>query len=97
MGTKKEKGGGSPYEPYKPAPSGPYTPAPKRDSLKLATFSGSSSDMGRVTEKGFFIDDKGDAYINTPDGLLLEGEYNPDVHGLYVPLANRKTLNIKKA
>ena len=35
MGTKKEEGGHSPYEPYKPAPSGPYTPAPKRE-LRLA-------------------------------------------------------------
>ena len=27
--------GGSPYQPYKPKPSGPYVPAPKRD-LRLA-------------------------------------------------------------
>jgi len=33
--TKKEKGGHSPYEPYKPAPSGPYTPAPKAE-IRLA-------------------------------------------------------------
>ena len=25
-----EEGGHSPYEPYKPAPSGPYVPAPTR-------------------------------------------------------------------
>ena len=30
-----EEGGHSPYEPYKPAPSGPYVPAPKRE-LRLA-------------------------------------------------------------
>ena len=35
MGTKKEEGGHSPYEPYQPAPSGPYTAAPKRE-LRLA-------------------------------------------------------------
>ena len=33
--------GGSPYQPYKPKPSGPYVPAPKkakkkRDKLKIA-------------------------------------------------------------
>ena len=33
--AKKEKGGHSPYEPYKPAPSGPYTPAPKPE-IRLA-------------------------------------------------------------
>tara|TARA_B100000424_G_C22554196_1_gene314400 strand:- start:220 stop:402 length:183 start_codon:yes stop_codon:yes gene_type:complete len=31
MGTKKEEGGHSPLQPYKPAPSGPYVPAPKRE------------------------------------------------------------------
>ena len=35
MGTKKEEGGHSPYEPYKPAPSGPYTPAHSRE-IRLA-------------------------------------------------------------
>ena len=35
MGTKKEEGGHSPMQPYKPAPSGPYVPAPKRE-LRLA-------------------------------------------------------------
>ena len=28
--------GGSPYQPYKPKPSGPYVPAPKRDGLQIA-------------------------------------------------------------
>ena len=28
--------GGSPYQPYKPKPSGPYVPAPKKNSLKIA-------------------------------------------------------------
>ena len=33
--AKKEQGGHSPYEPYKPAPSGPYVPPPSRE-LRLA-------------------------------------------------------------
>jgi len=32
---KKEEGGHSPYEPYKPAPSGPYVPRPKPE-IRLA-------------------------------------------------------------
>ena len=95
MATKKEQGGHSPYEPYKPAPSGPYTPAPSRNSLKLASFSKAKpGDMGHVTEKGFFLDDNGDAYISTPDGFILEGGFDPDKHGIIVPLAKRKSLNI---
>ena len=29
-GKKKEEGGHSPYEPYKPAPGGPYVPTPNK-------------------------------------------------------------------
>ena len=35
MGTKKEEGGHSPMQPYKPDPSGPYVHAPKGE-LRLA-------------------------------------------------------------
>ena len=67
----------------------------KRSKLKIASSLDAAGDMTHVTEKGYFLDPNGDAYINTPDGLLLEGEYNPDVHGLIVPLAkNRSKLKI---
>ena len=67
----------------------------KRSKLKIASSLDAAGDMQHVTEKGYFLDPNGDAYINTPDGLLLEGEYNPDVHGLIVPLAkNRSKLKI---
>ena len=46
-----------------------------------------AADMARPTTGGFFLDDKGGAFINTPDGLIYDGEYNPDIHGLPVPLA----------
>ena len=46
-----------------------------------------AADMTRPTTGGYFLDDKGGAFINTPDGLIYDGEYNPDIHGLPVPLA----------
>ena len=48
---------------------------------------------GYVTTGGFFVDPNGDAYINTPDGLINDGEYNPDIHGMMVPLAKNKAKN----
>ena len=94
--------GGSPYQPYKPKPSGPYVPAPPRpgrDSLQIAT--GGDADasmMNYVTVGGFFLDGKGKAYMQTDGKLYDAGEYNPDVHGLPVPLAkNRKKLAIGTA
>ena len=67
----------------------------KRSKLKIASSLDAAGDMSHVTEKGYFLDPNGDAYINTPDGLLLEGEYDPDTHGLIVPLAkNRSKLKI---
>ena len=97
MAKKETPGeGGSPYQPYKPKPSGPYVPAPKRDSLQIAT--GDSVDptlMNYVTKMGFFLDGSGKAYMQTGGKLYDAGEYNPDIHGLPVPLAkNRKKLGI---
>ena len=45
------------------------------------------ADMERPTTGGYFLDSKGGAFINTPDGLIYDGEYNPDIHGLPIPLA----------
>ena len=93
MATKKEQGGHSPYEPYKPAPSGPYTPAPSRDSIKIAS-DAAAKNMHYPTEKGFFLDGTGKAYMQTGGKLYDAGEYDVDIHGLPVPLAKRKSLNI---
>ena len=46
-----------------------------------------AADMERPTTGGYFLDSKGGAFINTPDGLIYDGEYNPDIHGMPVPLA----------
>ena len=48
---------------------------------------------GYVTTGGFFVDPNGDAYINTPEGMVNDGEYNPDRHGMMVPLAKNKAKN----
>ena len=64
-----------------------------KNSLKIAN--ATAGDMGHVTEKGFFLDDAGDAYINTPDGFKNDGEYNIDIHGMIVPLAKNKKQRSK--
>ena len=46
-----------------------------------------AADMERPTTGGYFLDSKGGAFINTPDGLIYDGEYNPDIHCLPIPLA----------
>jgi len=46
--------------------------------------------MHYPTEKGFFVDGTGKAYMQTKGKFYEAGEYNPDVHGLPVPLAKRK-------
>ena len=63
-------------------------PKSKRKSLQIGG-------VERVTDKGYFVDEKGDAWINTPDGLLNDGPYDPDIHGLYVPLAKRQKSKLK--
>ena len=86
--------GGSPGQPYDPPkPTGPYVPAPKLANSSLDA----AGDMGYVTEKGFFLDGAGDAFINTPEGLLNDGEYNIDIHGLIIPLAQKMMINPKVA
>ena len=60
----------------------------KRSSMKLA--SGDSSMMNYVTEKGYFLDGKGNAYSQTGGKFSDPVEYNVDVHGLPVPLAQNK-------
>tara|TARA_Y100001973_G_C5173634_1_gene320571 strand:+ start:1155 stop:1661 length:507 start_codon:yes stop_codon:yes gene_type:complete len=138
-----EEGGRSPYEPYKPAPSGPYSPPPKRkpDNMTIAHHTGGKhfteptmdeliqgiingdipkgtlgpeedrmiedyknrntnqsllisgaqdldTKMG-VTTSGGFPDEDGNFYIWSPRGqkFIDMGPYDPDLHGLPVPLA----------
>ena len=92
--------GGSPYQPYKPKPSGPYVPAPKKNSLKIANLADGEADpsiMNYVTEQGFFLDGQGKAYMQGGGKFQDAGDYNPDIHGLPVPLAERMKIKSKVA
>ena len=64
----------------------------KRESLQIAGYDPS---LERVTEKGYFVDEAGGAFINTPDGMLNDGPYDPDIHGLYIPLAKLQRSKLK--
>ena len=59
----------------------------KRDSLLIA---GDAASMHYPTEKGFFLDGTGKAYMQTEGKFYEAGEYNPDIHGLPVPLAKKR-------
>ena len=73
----------------------------KRSSMKIANLADGEIDpsiMNYVTEKGFFLDGQGKAYMQGGGKFQDAGEYNPDLHGLPVPLAkNRKKLKIGTA
>ena len=62
-----------------------------KDSLKIASDTRpSASQMNYVTEKGYFLDGSGKAYQQR-GGVFGGGtDYNPDIHGLPVPLVKNK-------
>ena len=97
----EEEGGRSPYEPYKPAPTGPFVPAPgKKKDKELANLADGQPDpsiMNYVTENGFFLDGQGKAYMQGGGKFQDAGDYNPDIHGLPVPLAERMKIKSKVA
>ena len=63
----------------------------KRSSMKVANMmEADSSIMNYVTEKGFFLDGQGNSYMQTGGKFYEAGEYNPDVHGLPVPLVEKR-------
>tara|TARA_B100000405_G_C16316249_1_gene274648 strand:- start:250 stop:486 length:237 start_codon:yes stop_codon:yes gene_type:complete len=59
----------------------------KRNGLLIA---GDAASMHYPTEKGFFLDGSGKAYMQTGGKFYDAGEYDPDIHGLPVPLAKNK-------
>ena len=72
-----------------------------KNSLKIASLADGQADssiMNYVTEKGFFLDGQGKSYMQQGGNFYDAGEYNPDVHGLPVPLVEkqkkRSTLQI---
>ena len=90
--------GGSPGQPYDPPkPTGPYVPAPSRNLANLADGSPDSSIMNYVTEKGFFLDGQGGAYMQGGGKFEDSWRDNPDIHGLPVPLVQQMQINPKVA
>ena len=72
-----------------------------KNSLKIASLADGQADssiMNYVTEKGFFLDGQGKSYMQTGGSFYDAGDYNPDIHGLPVPLVEkqkkRSTLQI---
>ena len=69
----------------------------KRNGLMIA-MDPDASIMRLITEKGFFLDGQGKSYMQSGGRFYDAVDYNPDVHGLPVPLAkNRKKLKIGTA
>jgi hypothetical protein len=74
--------------------------AEARDGMKIASLADGRPDpsmMNYVTEKGFFLDGRGNAYQQRGNKFGAPTEYNPDIHGLPVPIAKgRDGLKIAK-
>ena len=89
---QRKQPGTSPYDPYK-------SPIPSKETLaSLADGRPDPSIMNYVTEKGYFLDGQGKAYQQRGGQFGGGTEYNPDIHGLPVPLVkNRKKLKIGTA
>ena len=69
----------------------------KRNGLLIAGDVLDSSIMNYVTEKGFFLDGSGKSYMQTGGKFYEAGEYNPDIHGLPVPLAQKQRRKLQIA
>ena len=96
MGNIPPGKGGSPGQPYQAPqedPKNPYVPAPKRDLANLADGEPDASIMNYPTEKGFFLDGQGKAYMQSGGKFYDAGEYDIDIHGLPVPLAQQMQIN----
>ena len=92
--TKLREGdGGSPYTAPPKEKTGPFVPAPgKGKGTKLANLADGEADpsiMYYPTEQGFFLDGQGKAYMQTGGKFYDAGDYDINIHGLPVPLANQ--------
>jgi len=97
----EEEGGRSPYEPYKPAPTGPFVPPPKRKDKDLVMdFQDALPRGGFVGTKrtNVFINDGGEAYILKDGNFKFDGMYDPARHGPVFPRAqaNNEMMIAKK-
>ena len=89
----REGDGGSPYTAPPKENPGPFVPAPKRDLANLVDGEPDASMMNYVTEKGFFLDGQGGAYMQGGGKFQDAGEYDIDLHGLPEPLAQQMQIN----
>ena len=81
-------------DPTKTPPDSPYRPG--KSPYKLANLADGEPDasiMRQVTVDGFFLDGQGRAYMQSKGKFQDAGEYNPDLHGLPVPLAQQMQIN----
>ena len=63
----------------------------RKDKLKIANLlEPDSSIMNYVTELGYYLDGQGNAYQQKEGKFFGKEEYNPDIHGLPVPLAKKR-------
>tara|TARA_B100000941_G_C28400560_1_gene497845 strand:- start:142 stop:360 length:219 start_codon:yes stop_codon:yes gene_type:complete len=63
----------------------------KKDKLKIANLTEpDSSIMNYVTELGYYLDGQGNAYQQRGGKFLNKEVYNPDIHGLPVPLVKKR-------
>ena len=72
----------------------------KRSSMKIANLADGEADpsiMNYVTEKGFFLDGQGKAYMQGGGKFQDAGGYNPDIHGLPVPLVKKQRSKLQIA
>ena len=77
-------------------PSSPYLPGKSPMPSRLANLVDGEPDasmMNYVTEKGFFLDGQGGAYMQGGGKFQNAGEYDIDIHGLPVPLAQQMQIN----
>ena len=63
----------------------------KKDKLKIANLTEpDSSIMNYVTELGYYLDGQGNAYQQRDGKFTGKETYNPDIHGLPVPLVKKR-------
>ena len=67
--------------------------SPKKNDLKIASLADGQPDssiMNYVTELGYYLDGQGNAYQQRGGKFFGKEEYNPDIHGLPVPLVKKR-------
>ena len=101
MGNLRQGDGGSPYTAPPKENPGPFVPAPRRKDMTISSLDDGcpdSSIMNYVTEKGYFLDGQGNAYLQIGCKFTDKMEYNPDLHGLPTPLVeNQKRSDLQIA